>query len=608
MGESDGKARKRAKKPGIVARLVRFEGAYALTMVLSWLFGALSGIVSIGMYVCLYLVADAVIASGQQVDPVALGTYGWQALMFAGAAFGTYGLGLMFSHITAFATISKMRIRLIRHLERVPLGYFSRKSSGELRKTVEKSVESVEGFIAHQMPDLAQCIVMPVAFLAGMFYFDWRMALVCAIPVAIGFAALGSMLKSESSVLIGQYQAALGEMSASGVEYVRGIGVVKVFGQTVRSFRRFYDSIMRYKAFSFDYVMSMEKPMAVYMTAVNGAFLVLVPAGVLMYQASGDPASALRSLVFFIVFMPLVSVIMTRIMDCSSSVMMASQALDAVEDVLDAPIQKRVERVEGEDAPPLPKRFDIEFRDVRFRYAEDAPWALDGLCFKAEAGSVTALVGPSGSGKSTVASLIARFWDAGRDCVLVGGVDVVDLPYRWWMRNCACVFQGDELIKASIADNVAFCREDATEQDVLRALHEAQCDDILAKLPDGARTVVGKDGVYLSGGERQRIALARALLQDAPVILLDEATSFADPENEYLILRALESLVRGKTVIMIAHRLSTVTGADNIVVIDSGKVVEQGSHAELVQREGVYARMFEEYGRSTAWKVGGDVR
>ncbi len=608
MSGLNGKADGQKRRPNIVVRLARFEGPFVVTMVLSWVFGALSGIVSIGMYLFIYLVADAVLASGQAVDPDVLGGYGWQALVLASAAFGTYGLGLMFSHLTAFNTISQIRVSLVRHLERVPLGYFSSNPSGEIRKTVEKNVESVEGFVAHQMPDLAQSIVMPIAFLASMLFFDWRMAVVCMIPIAIGFAALVSMLKSESSSLIEHYQKALGEMSSTGVEYVRGIGVVKVFGQTVRSFGQFFGAIMRYKRFSLDYVMSMEKPMAVYMTAVNGAFLVLVPAGILLYQFSGDPGAALRSLVFFIVFMPLVSVIMTRIMDCSSSIMMASQALDSIESILQAPVQRR----RGQEASSalsgtgidLPRDFGIVFDDVRFRYGDEASWALDGLSFEVPAGTVTALVGPSGSGKSTVTNLIARFWDVTQGRVMVGGVDVADLPYDWWMRRCACVFQDSELLKATVAENVSFCRDGATEEDILRALHEAQCDGIVAKLPEGIHTIVGSDGVYLSGGERQRIALARAILQDAPVILLDEATSFADPENEHLILRALETLTRGKTVIMIAHRLSTVTGANAIVVMDDGRAVEQGTHAALLEQGGTYTHMFEEYGRSTAWRVG----
>lgn len=603
MDEASDAAGMVLKKSNIVVRLVRHEGPYAALMAASWLFGALSGLVSIGMYVYLYLVADTVIAWGQDAAPDALARLGWQALFCAGMAFSTYGIALLFSHLTAFNTIARIRIGLVRHLERVPLGYFSVNASGEVRKTVEKSVESVEGFIAHKMPDLAQSIVMPIAFTASMFFFDWRLALACMVPVAVGFATLGLMLKSESASLIERYQEALGAMSSAGVEYVRGMGVVKIFGQTVRSFRSLFDSIVRYKRFSLDYIMSMEGPMAVYRVASNGAFLVLIPTAILLYGFSNDQAAVLRSFVFFIVFTPLTSLVMARVMDCSSHVMMATQSLDVIDGVLDVRAQKRVSLQAGASAPPLPERFDIAFREVRFRYADDAPWALDGLTFTARARAVTALVGASGSGKSTAASLVARLWDVGEGSVAVGGFPVGELPFDWWMRRCACVFQDVGLLKMSVADNVAFCCEGATEAEVAAALHEACCDDILEKLPDGVRTIVGADGIYLSGGERQRIALARAILQDAPVIVLDEATSFADPENEHLILQALETLVRGKTVIMIAHRLSTVTGADHIVVIDKGRVAEQGDHDALIERDGIYARMFEEYRQSTAWQV-----
>lgn len=590
------------EKRGIVARLVRFEGVYAIAMVASWVFSALSGIVSMGTYLYLYRAAEMVVTLGASLNPEELAACGWRALWFAGASFGTYGIALLFSHLAAFNTVCRIRVRLIGHLERVSLGFFSRNTSGELRKTIEESANTVESLIAHQMPDLAQTIVMPFAFLASMFIFDWRMALVCLVPVAVGFASLASMLKSESADLIDGYQAALGEMSASGVEYVRGIGVVKVFGQTVRSFRQFYDSIMRYRDFSLSYVMSMEKPMAIYMTALNSVLIVLIPTAILLYSFGDDPARLLNNLVFFIVFMPLTSLIMSRLMDCSSNLMMASQALDSVEALLAEPVQQRA----GTGA--LPGNFDITFDNVVFRYEQNAPLALDGLTMRAASGEVTALVGASGSGKSTAANLLLRLWDVQEGRICVGGIDVCDIPYAWWMQNCACVFQENRLLKMSIADNVSFCRKGASREEIMRALHEACCDDILEKLPQGVDTVVGSDGVHLSGGEMQRIALARAILQDAPVIVLDEATSFSDPENEHLILRAIERLTQGKTVLMIAHRLSTVTAADKIVVLGAGHALEAGTHEELLAADGVYASMFAEYSRSTAWKIQRETR
>lgn len=586
----------------LLPRLMHYAQSYKISMVASWVFSAISGVITVGTYLLIYRAANAVLLYGRKVPTDQLADFGWQAFQVISMGFGTYGLGLLLSHLSAFHMMSNIRIQLIRHLEKVPLGYYSKNTSGELRKTIEKSVESTENFVAHQMPDMAQSFVMPFVFLAGMFYFDWRMSLVCLLPILIGFTALSMMLKGEKTGLIEQYQKAMGEMSAAGVEYVRGISVVKVFGQTVHSFKQFYSSIVKYKKFSMDYVMSMKTPMSIYITAVNGLFFVLIPAGIILYNASGDPERALHSLIFFVIFTPLVSTILTRIMNCSSNMMMASQALDAIEEVLHSP-QRDLSAAE-----PLSRDHSIEFRDVTFRYQDGAEPALDRLSFAAKEGTVTALVGPSGSGKTTVANLIARFWDDYEGSILIGGKDLRALDYQAWMKSCSFVFQENQLLKMSIADNVSFCKKDATEQEILRALHEAQCDDILEKLPHGIHTVIGTDGVYLSGGEQQRIALARAILQDAPIILLDEATSFADPENEYLILRALDRLMKGKTVIMIAHRLSTVVGADNIIVMKNGAVEEQGTHPELLQKGGMYAQMYREYTSSTSWRIGGDAK
>ncbi len=590
------------KNKGLLSRLMGYAEVYKISMVLSWIFTAISGVITVGTYIYIYRAANAVILHGANVSADELAQYGWQAFKAISMGFGTYGAGLLLSHLTAFNMMSKIRIRLIRHLEKVPLEYYSENASGKLRKTIEKSVESTENFVAHQMPDMAQSFVMPFVFLGGMFYFDWRMSLICLIPIIIGFVALSMMLKGEKTGLIDQYQNAMAEMSAAGVEYVRGISVVKVFGQTVHSFKQFYKSILNYRKFSMEYVMSMKTPMSVYITAVNGLFFLLIPTGIILYQVSGNPEGALQSLIFFVIFTPLVSTILTRIMNSSSNMMMATQALDAIEEVLNSPEQDF-----GASAMP-PENADIVFDDVTFRYTQDAEPALNHLSFTAKAGTVAALVGPSGSGKSTVANLIARFWDGYQGKILIDGQDLRQLNDQMWMKQFSFVFQENELLKMSIADNVSFCKKNATEEEILNALHAAQCDDILEKLPNGIHTVIGTDGVYLSGGEQQRIALARSILQDAPVILLDEATSFADPENEYLILRGLDELMRGKTVIMIAHRLSTVVGADHIIVMKNGAVEEQGTHTELLEKDGMYAQMYREYNTSTSWRIGGGTK
>ena len=589
------------KKKGLIARLMGHAGKLKITMVLSWLFSAISGVINIGTYICIYYVAQTLLQNNGTFHTGEAAKYGWMVFQLASASFGVYGLGLALSHITAFKIMANVRIQLIRHLGKTPLGYHAVNPSGKVRKIIEKNAENTENFVAHQMPDMAQSIVMPIAFLVSMFYFDWRMSLVCLIPIIIGFISLSTMLKTERGDFIKNYQAALGDMGNAGVEYVRGISVVKVFGQTVHSFKRFYKSIMEYQKFAVKYVLSMEKPMSIYITAVNGLFFFLVPAAIILYNFTDSPEKVLLSFVFFIVFMPLVSVILMRIMSASSNMMMATQALDAIEEILEVPVQKKT------DTSKTPSGSDIVFDHVSFGYGDGASEAVSDLSFVAKAGSVTALVGPSGSGKSTVANLIARFWDTDTGIISVGGVNVQELDYDIWMKQLSFVFQDAGLLKMSIADNVAFCVEHATEEEILAALHAAQCDDILEKLPDGIHTVVGTKGIYLSGGEMQRIALARAILQDAPVVLLDEATAFADPENEYRIQKALNVLLKGKTVIMIAHRLSTVTEADNIIVLREGYLTEQGSHRELLEKDGFYAKMYREYNTGTKWKFGGAV-
>jgi len=589
------------KKKGLIARLMGHAGKLKITMLLSWLFSAISGVINIGTYICIYYVAQTLLQNNGTFHSGEAAKYGWMVFQLASASFGVYGLGLALSHITAFKIMANVRIQLIRHLGKTPLGYHAVNPSGKVRKIIEKNAENTENFVAHQMPDMAQSIVMPIAFLVSMFYFDWRMSLVCLIPIIIGFISLSTMLKTERGDFIKNYQAALGDMGNAGVEYVRGISVVKVFGQTVHSFKRFYKSIMEYQKFAVKYVLSMEKPMSIYITAVNGLFFFLVPAAIILYNFTDSPEKVLLSFVFFIVFMPLVSVILMRIMSASSNMMMATQALDAIEEILEVPVQKKT------DTPKTPSGSDIVFDHVSFGYGDGASEAVSDLSFVAKAGSVTALVGPSGSGKSTVANLIARFWDTDTGIISVGGVNVQELDYDIWMKQLSFVFQDAGLLKMSIADNVAFCVEHATEEEIVAALHAAQCDDILEKLPDGIHTVVGTKGIYLSGGEMQRIALARAILQDAPVVLLDEATAFADPENEYRIQKVLNVLLKGKTVIMIAHRLSTVTEADNIIVLREGYLTEQGSHRELLEKDGFYAKMYREYNTGTKWKFGGAV-
>lgn len=592
------------KKKSLISRLMNHAGKYKIAMILSWVFSALGAVISLGPYICIYFVAQELLNVGKNLtllNSELMEHYGWLAVNFTMFSFLFYGLGLLFSHLCAFNLMANLRIRLIQHLGELPLGFHISNPSGKLRKIIEKNTESTENFVAHQLPDTVQAIVTPLAFMISMFYFDWRLAIICLVPIAIGFVILMLMLKGESGAFLAQYQKSLGDMSNAAVEYVRGISVVKVFGQTVHSFKRFHDSIMTYKKFVTQYALSMEKPMSRYIASVHGIFFLLIPAGIILYAFSTNPKSFILSFVFFIVFTPMIAVMLMKIMYSSSNRLMTIQALDMIDDLLnEKPIVQTSQ-------PQRPSSYDIVFDSVSFRYEKKSAAVLDKLSFTAKAGTVTALVGASGGGKSTVANLISRFWDVDGGSIRVGGVNVKDMEYNEWMSQVSFVFQDVNLFKLTIAENVAFSKPDATEEEIRRALHLAQCADIIAKLPNDIHTVIGTKGVYLSGGEMQRIALARAILKDAPIVLLDEATAFADPENEYKIQKALDILIKEKTVLMIAHRLSTIIGADQILVLADGRLKELGTHQELLKENGMYAAMYNEYQSGTSWKIGGEV-
>lgn len=592
------------KKTTLLPRLMSYAGTYKISMILSWLFSALGGILSLGPYICIYFAAQTLLEAGENftlLNREQMAHYGWMAVTLTGLSFMLYGMGLLFSHLAAFNLMANLRIQLIRHLGELPLGFHISNPSGKLRKIIERNTESMENFVAHQLPDLTQAVVTPLAFLVSMILFDWRLALICLIPIAIGFVILGSMLQGESSGFLEQYQKSQADMSNAAVEYVRGISVVKVFGQTVHSFKNFHDSIMNYKSFVTQYALSMGKPMSGYIACVHGIFFVLIPAGITFYQMSSNPKGFILSFIFFIVFTPLVAVMLMKVMYSSSNKLITTQALDTIESLLNE------KQMPQDINSQKPSSYNIVFDSVSFQYEKSGAKTIDQLSFTAKAGTVTALVGASGGGKSTVANLIARFWDVDDGSICVGGVNVKDMDYNQWLSQVSFVFQDVNLFKMSIAENVAFSKPTATEEEILKALSLAQCDDILAKLPDGIHTVIGTKGVYLSGGEMQRIALARAILKDSPVVLLDEATAFADPENEYKIQKALDVLMQGKTVLMIAHRLSTITSAEQILVLKNGRLAERGSHTELLELSGLYAGMYKEYQSGTSWKIGGKI-
>lgn len=584
-----------------IGKLLKFSGSFRITILLSAVFSAFSAVINLKAYLCVYGVAKVLIQTSGNfgtLDLAAMKALGMQAVWYVCMGFGIYGMALLCSHISAYNTVARIRMQLIRHLGTLPLGYHILHPSGKQRKIIEKNTDNLEILIAHNIPDYVQSLVLPIAFLVFMFRYDWRLSLICLVPILIGFILLFSMLKGESGGFIEQVQKSGEDISNAATEYVRGIAVVKTFGQTASSFRRYQRAVKDYAYFMMKYAFSMENAFSLYTTIVNAVFLFLIPGGIVLYNLGGGAEKTIMTFAFFAVLIPLVASILTKLMHSSSNLMLADASFTAIEEMLAEKPLAETKKL------PVPQNGEICLNHVSFQYDAGVK-ALDDVSLTIRPGTVTALVGESGGGKSTVANLIARFWDVSEGSVTVGGVDVRELDYADWMKHISIVFQDTNLFKISVAENVAMYKPGASREEIMEALRQAQCEDILAKLPDGVDSVIGARGVYLSGGEMQRIALARAILKDAPIVLLDEATAFADAENEYLIQRALDILLHGKTVLMIAHRLQTIVHADQIIVMQRGGIAEQGTHEELMQRQGVYAKMYHEYENSVSWKIGG---
>ena len=589
------------KEKGVLGRLFQHMGIFRITMAISIVLSAVSSVINLYAFVCVYNVAKEIVQSLSIIhllDQTYMVDMGWCAVFLIIMSFGIYGMALLFSHITAFNTVAKLRIQIVRHIGNLPLGYHTTNPSGKQRKIIEKNSDNLETLIAHQIPDFAGAVALPIAFLVFMFMYDWCLSLICLIPILIGFVILYHMLKDESEGFAKQYQKSAEDISNSVTEYVRGIAVVKVFGQTANSFRRYKAAVKEYGDYLLKYALSMQNADSAYHAAINGIFFFLIPGGIILFNTGSNPEKMVLSFLFFSVLIPTVVTFLARIMNSSSNLMLSKASLDAIDQILKEKPLPETKRLQS------PMGYDISLDHVSFSYGETAGKALDDISLDVPEGTITALVGESGGGKSTIANLIARFWDVDEGAIRVGGVDIREMDYKHWMEQVSIVFQDTNLFKMSIKENVAVFNPDASREDVFQALHLAQCDDILEKLPQGVDTAIGTNGIYLSGGEMQRIALARAILKNAPVVLLDEATAFADAENEYLIQKALDELLRGKTVIMIAHRLSTIIHADQICVLERGKIVEKGTHRELMDMHGIYARMHEEYQSSISWRIG----
>ena len=590
------------KKQSDLSVLLGYAGSYRGLTYLGLALSAVAMALGMAPYICIWLAArDLIAVAPNWTQAVNVGRYGWLAFGFAFGGIAVYFCALMCTHLAAFRTASNIRKAGMAHLMKAPLGFFDSNASGLLRNRLDGAASETETLLAHNLADIVGTVAMLIAMIVLMFVFDGRMGAACLLAAVISVCALCVMMTGKNAGLMAEYQAAQDMMSKAGTEYVRGIPVVKVFQQTVHSFKAFKQAIEDYSAKAEHYQANVCKtPQAVNLTFTEGAFAFLVPVALLLAPGalkSGSFAGFVTNFAFYAVFSAIISTALARIMFAASGMMLASTALGRIRQVMSAATFETVED------PVTPRDNRIEFRDVTFTYEGSEQPALDRVSFTVRPGQTVALVGPSGGGKTTAASLIPRFWDVSSGAVLVGGADVRQVDPHVLMDRIAFVFQNSRLFKASILENVRMARPDASREEVLAALEAAQCGDILAKLPKGVDTVIGTEGTYLSGGEQQRVALARAILKDAPIIVLDEATAFADPENEALIQRALGRLTDGRTVVMIAHRLSTVLGADNIIVLDSGRVAEQGTHERLVEANGLYARMWADYNRAAQWKI-----
>ena len=574
------------KKPSSLTRILGYAGGHKNLTILGCILSALSAVLGLAPYLCVWLVARSVLSTWPGLDGAGnLGLWGWMAVWTAVGSILLYFAALMSTHIAAFRTARNIRRAAMTHVLKLPLGFFAGNQSGRLRKLIDDNAGLTEDLLAHKLPDLAATAVTPIAAIVVLFLFDWRMGLLCLLTMVLALLSMCMMMGGKNAGFFHRYQQEIERMSGEAVEYVRGIPVVKMFQQTVYSFKAFYAAIQDYSDLASQYAMSCRTGQTCFLTFINGAFALLIPAALLI-ASGGDVRTALVNLIFYALFAPACGQMINRIMYMSEAVMEADEAME----------ESKVQKKPAGDA--------VVFAHVTFTYpGADRP-ALEDVSFSVQPGQVVALVGPSGGGKTTAASLIPRFWDVDSGNVTVGGADVRELDSTALMGQVAFVFQDTRLFKESLLENIRAARPDASREEVLAAAHAAQCDDILEKLPQGLDTVVGAKGVYLSGGEQQRIALARAILKDAPIVVLDEATAFADPENEHQIQKAFETLTRNKTVLMIAHRLSTVQNADNIIVLSEGKIAEQGNHSALLERNGVYAAMWADYQRSAKWKVG----
>jgi ATP-binding cassette subfamily B protein len=559
---------------------------------------AISSLMGILPFIFIWLIIKELLISPAESSQALINTYAWWALGTAVGGVVFYFLSLMLSHLAAFRVETNMRRQAMKKIVQLPLGFFDNNTSGRMRKIIDDNASITHGFLAHQLPDLAGSILVPLVSLILIFVFDWRLGLACLIPIIAALMIMGLMMGKRGRHFMQSYMDSLEDMNTEAVEYVRGIPVVKVFQQTIFSFKNFHKSIIRYRDMVYQYTLMWEKPMTTYTVIIHGFVYILVPVAILLIGYSGNYAEVLLNLFFYVLITPVFAQSIMKSIYLNQAMGQATEAVNRVEELT------KVEPLSLALNPKPVTSHEICFKDVSFSYPGSKQKAIDNISFTIPEGKTFALVGASGSGKTTIARLVPRFWDVDAGKVAIGGTDVKEISPIELMQHVSFVFQNTRLFKNTLLENIRYGNPNATSEAIESAVESAQCREIISKLSDGLATRIGTEGTYLSGGEQQRIALARAILKDAPIVVLDEATAFADPENEHLIQKALGKLTKGKTVLMIAHRLTSVVDVDSILVIDKGKIAEQGNHFELLDKQGLYARMWNEYQKSIQWTVG----
>ena len=585
------------KNTFILRRFIPYMGKKKILLPLALILSGISTALNILPFVLVWYIVRDILSSPQSIENLNVSSYAWLAFASAIGGLVIYFAGLMCSHLAAFRVEVGMQKVGMEKILSMPLGFFDNYSSGKIRKIVNDGAGTTHNFLAHQLPDMAGSIVSPIILVTLIFVIDWRMGLASFVPILMGFMTMNFMMSDEGKKFQQDYLDSLEEMSSEAVEYIRGIPVVKTFGQTIFSFKRFHDSIINYKKMVLAYTLLWQRPMSFYIVIMQATIFFLIPTAILLINRGENLPLVLADFIFYLLISPIFTTLLMRTMNFQQKSLIAEQAIDRLDNLLDYPGMSNQEHTN------TIKNAGIEFKNVAFSYENGAKRVIDNISFKLEEGETIALVGASGGGKTTIARLAARFWDVDEGEILVGGTNIKDIPKIELMDLISFVFQNTKLFKSSLRENIVFGKENVKEEEIEQAINASQSRAIIENLHDGLDTLIGSKGTYLSGGEQQRIALARAMVKNAPIVLLDEATAYADPENEHLIQKALKNLSRGKTTLIIAHRLTTVQDVDRILVIENGKIAEEGTHVELLNKGGLYKTMWEEYQRSIDWKI-----